>query len=322
MTRISLPPYPNGWFAVAHGDALAPGQTRPVHLLGRDLVVFRGQDGTPHVLDAFCPHLGAHLGHGGVVEGDTLRCPFHAWRFDGRSGECVEVPYAKKIPPKARLACWPTIECNGMLLIHHHAGGEAPSWMPEAVDVLADPDYVLHRKKDWIIESHPQEIMENGVDFAHFQTLHGWKCKEIHWEPDGPYYRLKIGVDTGAEDQAATAGNITDADSYNSGPGFLYTRFRGAMDGVAVNAMTPVGPERVHIMHRYYAHRRCDPALVQGFFDFYVRDYELDIPIWSNKIFRERPVLAEGEADFARFRRWYRQFYSQPEAPSLEEGAR
>jgi len=316
MARIALPPYPNGWFAVAHADALRPGEVRAIQYLGRDLALFRDTAGRHHVLDAYCPHLGAVLAQG-KVEGDTLRCPFHSWRFEGATGRCVEIPYAKRIPPKADARAWRTIECNGMVLIWHHTAGAEPSWMPERIDALDDPGYRLHATHEWTIASHPQEIMENGVDFAHFQTLHGWKCKKLDWRPNGPYYSLKIDVDTGAEGQAATAGNITDADSFNSGPGFLYTRFQGALDGFAVNALTPVAPEVLHIQHRYYAHERCDPALVKGFFEFYVRDYDLDIPIWSNKVYRDRPQLTEGEADFGRFRRWYAQFYSE----SREQGA-
>jgi len=52
---------------------------------------------------------------------------------------------------------------------------------------------------------------------------------------------------------------------------------------------------------------------VKAFFDYYVNDYNLDVPIWSNKIYRETPQLAEPEKDFGRFRRWYRQFYSTVE---------
>jgi len=312
MPRITLPPYPNGWFAVAHADALAPGEVRAITYLGRDLALFRDAAGRYHVLDAYCPHLGAHLAQG-KVEGDSLRCPFHSWRFEGATGRCLEIPYAKRIPPKADARSWRTIECNGMVLVWHHDRGAEPDWMPERIDALDDPAYKLHATHEWTIASHPQEIMENGVDFAHFQTLHGWKCKALDWRPNGPYYSLKIDVDTGAADQAGTASNITDADSYNSGPGFLYTRFQGALDGYAVNALTPVAPEKLHIQHRYYAHERCDPALVKGFFEFYVRDYDLDIPIWSNKLYRDRPQLADGEADFGRFRRWYAQFYSDPQ---------
>ena len=39
------------------------------------------------MLDAYCPHLGAHLAEGGRVQGESVRCPFHAWEFDGASGE-------------------------------------------------------------------------------------------------------------------------------------------------------------------------------------------------------------------------------------------
>jgi hypothetical protein len=47
-----------------------------------------------------------------------------------------------------------------------------------------------------------------------------------------------------------------------------------------------------------------------------VNDFELDIPIWSNKLYRSRPNLADGENDFGRFRKWYAQFYSEEGAQS------
>jgi len=34
------------------------------------------------VTHAFCPHMGAHLGMGGVVVGNSLQCPFHGWSFN------------------------------------------------------------------------------------------------------------------------------------------------------------------------------------------------------------------------------------------------
>src|SRR5438045_4014627 len=98
--------YPRGWFAVCFSADLAPGATRAVRYFGQDLVVYRGEDGVARVLDAYCPHLGAHLGVGGKVVGDTIRCPFHAWRFDG-CGDCVGIPYLRngngKVPPGAKV---------------------------------------------------------------------------------------------------------------------------------------------------------------------------------------------------------------------------
>ncbi len=44
--------------------------------------------GRPVVLPAYCPHQGAHLGHGGTVESGCVRCPFHALHFDS-DGNCI-----------------------------------------------------------------------------------------------------------------------------------------------------------------------------------------------------------------------------------------
>jgi len=87
------------------------------------------------------------------------------------------------------------------------------------------------------------------------------------------------------------------------------------MDGIAVNALTPIEPELVRILHTYHAHRRVDPEMVRGFFEAYAADWQLDLPIWDHKIYRPRPALTEGEGDFVRFRKWYAQFYSQPTNP-------
>ena len=63
-------PMPFGWFQVAWSDEVPVGTSVPLYYFGRHLVAWRDESGEAHVWDAFCPHLGAHLGHGGKVEGD------------------------------------------------------------------------------------------------------------------------------------------------------------------------------------------------------------------------------------------------------------
>src|SRR5690348_7814461 len=101
MGRYPFSSTPNGWYQVAYTDELPARAVRTLRYFGRDLVAWRDDAGAAHVMDAYCPHLGAHLGHGGVVEGDSLRCPFHGWRFGGE-GACVAIPGGLKIPPKAK----------------------------------------------------------------------------------------------------------------------------------------------------------------------------------------------------------------------------
>ena len=74
------------------------GSVKEVHALGEHFAVFRSsRSGTAFVTDLYCPHLGASLGSGATVTGDCITCPFHKWTFDGNSGECVNIPYAKTV---------------------------------------------------------------------------------------------------------------------------------------------------------------------------------------------------------------------------------
>ncbi|MBW2403961.1 MAG: Rieske 2Fe-2S domain-containing protein [Deltaproteobacteria bacterium] len=67
--RFPIPRYPRGWFQVAYSDELEAGEVQPLKYFGVELVMFRTEDGEVSVLDAFCPHMGAHLGYGGKVDG-------------------------------------------------------------------------------------------------------------------------------------------------------------------------------------------------------------------------------------------------------------
>ena len=65
--RFPFTPFPRGWFRIAPDAVLSPGSVLAVHYFGRDLVLFRDMNGVPRLFDAHCAHLGAHLGHGGII---------------------------------------------------------------------------------------------------------------------------------------------------------------------------------------------------------------------------------------------------------------
>ena len=66
------------WYPICLSRDLAIGGVRGEDFLGGRIAVYRTGDGEARVMSAFCPHLGADLGRGEVVE-DRLRCPFHKW---------------------------------------------------------------------------------------------------------------------------------------------------------------------------------------------------------------------------------------------------
>lgn len=68
-----------------HGEAFPVG--------GRMVAVFHSE-GSYHAIDDFCPHMGASLAGGQVVDG-VVACPWHAWRFRVSDGAWCDNPRIK-----------------------------------------------------------------------------------------------------------------------------------------------------------------------------------------------------------------------------------
>ena len=308
--RFPYPAYPNGWFRVAYADEVAPGDVRPLAYLGTELVLFRDAAGAAHVLDAYCPHLGAHLGHGGTVEGDALRCPFHAWKWDGE-GRCVEIPYAKKIPPRARTRSWPVREKNGLVLLWHHDRGDPPTWeIPDLPELASDEWTPLHVRR-WTVRSRWLDMNENAVDQVHFRYVHGTPVvPEAEVRVEGHVLtvtnRMRMTTPRGEVDASLTT---TDY-----GPAFQTVHIAGAVDTLMVNTATPIDEETTDVSFAYTvrkapdgSHERVGRARIKDL----EHQFEQDRPIWENKAYHARPMLCAEDGDFGAYRRWMRQFFSE-----------
>ncbi len=311
-SRFPFPPYPNGWFQIAYSDDLMPGGVMPVQAFGRHFVLFRTESGAAHVLHAFCPHLGAHLGYGGRIEGDTIRCPFHAYRFDG-NGECVEVPYANKVPPTARLQAMPLREKNGLIVLHHHSDGTPPQWEIPEVEEYGSEEWTPYEKRYWKIRTRNQEMAENSVDSAHFKYVHGTLTQPLTTaQIDGHILHvrseMKLGTPRGAVD------GVIESTSY--GFGFSLVRFHGIVETLVVTSVTPVDLEYVEARFAFSVKKLGSAAATSGVGAALIADIEKqmreDIPIWENKVFQPQPALCDGDGPIGLFRRWTRQFYSEP----------
>ncbi|HEY8493236.1 MAG TPA: Rieske 2Fe-2S domain-containing protein [Myxococcota bacterium] len=303
-------PIPTGWFAVAFSDELPAGTVRAVRAFGRELVAWRGTDGVPHVFDAYCPHLGAHLGVGGRVEPGGLRCPFHAWLWDG-AGRCVEVPYARKIPPKARIRAWPVCERANLLLVWHDASGALPWFEVPEVPELAGGAWTAPERREWIVRTCPQEMAENTVDEAHFRYVHGTHAvaKTESVTAEGAVFRVvsrnRVGTPRGEQ-----TGRI---EIETHGLGFGTTRFSGIADLLLVTAGLPVDAETMHMRLQFSVRRLPDSDATRGvgraFLAEIERQFTQDVPIWEHKVYLPRPILCDGDGPIATLRRWARRFY-------------
>jgi nitrite reductase/ring-hydroxylating ferredoxin subunit len=306
--------FPFGWYRAAYADELAPGQVKPAHYLNRDLVVWRAVDGAPHVMDAYCPHLGAHLGYGGRVEGCNLVCPYHWWEFDG-AGENVSVPYDGSRNRAARLVTYPTVDVNGFILFWYHPQRVAPLWEIPRLDVSGNAGWTDYDRRRWLIRAPWQELAENGPDFIHLRTVHGSvDIPELEaLEYDGYVSRLRSKVNFKTP-RGPQAGRI-DTDGF--GPGFAIARFTGIIDACFVSANTPIDFETTEVTHNYTIKKlgqtpealartqRVGEALVRDL----VKQEEEDIVIFDHKVCQMQPKLSPADGPIAQFRKWAARFY-------------
>ena len=179
----ATPEFPMGWFSVSRSSELQVGEVKQVQAFDRELVLYRTRSGAPVLQDAYCPHLGANLAVGGRVVGESIRCPFHGWRF-GSEGKCQEIPYCDEIPERARLRTWHTQEKNGEVYVWFHPENTSPQWeLPDLLE-LGDANWTEPRYADFLVPAHVQDIAENSCDPVHFQY--------VHRQPDVPPSEVTI----------------------------------------------------------------------------------------------------------------------------------
>ncbi|CAA0120988.1 3-ketosteroid-9-alpha-monooxygenase, oxygenase component [BD1-7 clade bacterium] len=319
-------PMPYGWFHVSYSDELQSGQAKPIHYFGKEMVLFRTESGEVSCLDAYCPHMGAHLGHGihefmgkgGEVSGEDIVCPFHGWKFN-TEGFCTDVPYAKNIPPKVKdNQCIPkyhVCERNQSIFVWYHPDSSVePLWDVESIEEAQFDneewgEIENHCKK---IRTHIQDIAENGADPAHFMYVHGTAhIPDVQDAEFGKYSRRveltsKMNTPRGLVD-----GKIAFC---NFGAGQTVTYFSGICDTVLLGLITPIDQEYVEVNFGFIQ-KKVDGKVPTGGVNAAIKadilkQLDEDTPIWENKIYRPLPILCDGDGPIAKFRRWYATYYA------------
>lgn len=158
-----------GWYWLMKSNHLKKGKAKAASLSGHDLVVYRTASGRVVVLDACCPHMGAHLSLG-KVHGDCVRCYFHNWAFDS-DGSCADVPTMEEPPKGLRVRAWAARDKHGLVWIW--TGTEVPSHDVPEPHQLKGVDFVSALGRRSKIQCHPHVVMINAIDENHFQTVHG-----------------------------------------------------------------------------------------------------------------------------------------------------
>ncbi|MDY6809671.1 MAG: 2Fe-2S ferredoxin, partial [Actinomycetota bacterium] len=176
------------------------------------------------------------------------------------------------------------------------------------------------------LEIHPQYIMENGVDFAHFTFVHKTPFMPEFTRHDfsGPvsYVDFTIAFDEGATLENATSG----VESINAGLGCSVTKSWGMVDNRTMPAVTPVDDHTSDVRFTVWIGRKpgeeSGPISDYGktMADFVIEQFEADIEIWAHQRYSDPPALSRKEHQgFTALRAWATQFY--PDGPTTPVGA-
>jgi hypothetical protein len=146
-----------------------------------------------------------------------------------------------------------------------------------------------------------QDMAENNVDYTHFHFVHRRDALDdstSQFTTDGPFSTVVERFE--AEDLVFTR--------YTYGPGIALLRVPGLM--TVLTSTTPIDRRHVRLLWHFYLPLSLAGA-ADDIMDGVTGEYGLgaDLPIWRDKVFRERPLLVKGDGPIAEFRRWYSQFY-------------
>lgn len=330
--RLPTSPFPDGWYFIVGLDALRKQTLIERTWLGQEIVAWCNDEGAVCVADAYCPHLGSHLGPttGGIVRDGCLVCPFHGFEYDV-TGQCVATPNAPA-PKNARLKLFETQEINGMVFGWWSSIGQPP-YFTLPLDRQDEDGWTPVGLRTFRLTSHPEYTAENAVDLAHFSYIHGYF--DVHQvgsvTVDGPHLRsafnfkrerrvlggrllFDVSVVTDVYGVGYSSVDITEHTiPFKSRFWVLATPLDGtSMELVLANQTQETDRVRRPIVGLGFLPKRTRAKLMNYvLMEGQVKDVEQDVPVWNRKVFRPRPVLNSKDGKIMLYRRYCSQFYPE-----------
>jgi 3-ketosteroid 9alpha-monooxygenase subunit A len=322
--RTHLSMNPTGWFQFGWSSTVPPRGVVPLRYFGQDLVAWRDAAGIVHLLDAYCKHLGANLGHGGCVVDNGLQCPFHGWVWDAE-GRNVFIPYEERPNAAQRVRSWPVVERNEILYLWHDHDGRPPTFeVPDLMDGLFEqldgvtfqqalPDGTSHFRG---LQVHPQYVVENAVDRHHFRFVHGTAASPVILREDvtDSTWQTVAGFGRRWADGIDRPGDRRNTITIHwVGVGFAFNA-EHTPDGwrVILIATTPVDRDYSEMFGTYWLEDATGQTADTRthLLDLIKTALPQDIEIWDNQRYLDRPALGKSEvSSFMKLRRWTSNFY-------------
>lgn len=318
--------YPRGWFMIAVAEDVT-NTPQPVRFFGKEMVLYRGKgSGRPILLDAYCPHMRVHMGRnttsyvvkdGTQVEGDSLRCPAHGWRYNA-AGQCDDIPYSTHgIPKAACVKAHKVVERAGCVFMWHDMEGGEPDFdLPDFAEWNRADEGWVRWKPDHLgtLPIHPQEILDNMSDYAHFAPVHG-SVGNVYFENlyEGPIMRQRFG----SGHRTLVDQGLLETDTWYTGPGILLSRMAGKHPSLMMICNTPVEDGEVRVWYAVMARTadnhlptREEQAIARAYHESGLAAFAQDFELWQHKEAALNILQIPDDGPFHKGRIWYRQFYN------------
>jgi phenylpropionate dioxygenase-like ring-hydroxylating dioxygenase large terminal subunit len=144
------------WYPAARSTAIEGRRLTTAMLLEVPLVLGRTDAGKAFSMRDACPHRGIPLSYG-RFDGTNVECSYHGWKFDGCSGQCVEIPSLTS-QDKLRVE---------RIFAGHHPCEEHDGYI-------------------WVYMNAPGTLFPETIPAAPRLATFGEKCKRTHLECDLP----------------------------------------------------------------------------------------------------------------------------------------
>lgn len=314
--QVTLP-YPNGWFAACFSHELKTEDIMCTPFSGQDLVIYRTKSGTVYAIDPYCPHMGAHLAHGGKIKGEDIICPFHGLRFN-QQGHCAYFEKQRSSSqsncPQIKLKHHIVREIDNVIFVWRHTHHYSPEW---EIPKLNQEGFSQRHYEKFLMKGLSQDMTENSADPLHFAYLHGLKNVTTQNEEDGE--KMIYTMQANVFNQDVTMRMVCYGVGYAVGEAYFSTLGLIARTQALGTQITPltwifrmidtIRIERIAPISTPFRQVIYAPLLLY-IHHWFVKTVKQDFEVWNNRCFLQHPNLMKNETNMATFRRWSAQFYT------------
>ena len=167
------------WMPIAGVSEFEERHTKPLRVMGEDLVLYKDLSGHFGLIGRHCPHRRADMSNG-IAERNGLRCSYHGWAFDA-SGRCVAQPFEdtafaeRDIKSTITTRSYP-VELKAGLVWAYFGPQPAPlvpDWEPFSRDNGFVQIVLAEIPCNWL------QCQENSIDPVHFEWMHeNWGARQ------------------------------------------------------------------------------------------------------------------------------------------------